>query len=181
MRSYFAILFFHGISISIVASSLIFLMWVNERYSTASFEFRAAKIAIIWLDCLISMGSSYFLVNTLSQDIQQHPLVATSLLAIAISIITGRTYAKRRYLPIICTGCVAPLICFGIWNNAVDNSSRAPTFLDLAEPFILLLLSAVYIIIACAVIYEAKDKDKEEQKKACKHKAPATAVTPYPF
>lgn len=161
MKSYFAILLFLGIGTSIVAGSLILLLWINSRYPADSFESRVAKIALVWLDCLISLASSYFPISSLSQDIQQHPLVATALIAATVCVITARAYAQRRYLPVVCVSLIAPLALWGIWcSNQVNNFLRC-----LGIPLFLLTGSVIYVLITCLCIQTAKAKDATSKRR----------------
>ena len=123
MKIYLALLITIGTSISIIAGSLVFFLWISGKYDANAFEYKAAKIATIWLDCLISLAASYFFVNTMAQEIKSHPMMTTAILLMIISGITAFAYNHRRYLPVVCAGCAFPFLIYGIWFDPTDYYS----------------------------------------------------------
>ena len=120
MKIYLALLITIGTSISIIAGSLVFFLWISGKYDANAFEYKAAKIATIWLDCLISLAASYFFVNTMAQEIKSHPMMTTAILLMIISGITAFAYNHRRYLPVVCAGCAFPFLIYGILFDPTD-------------------------------------------------------------
>lgn len=165
MKIYLALLITIGTSISIIAGSLVFFLWISGKYDANAFEYKAAKIATIWLDCLISLAASYFFVNTMAQEIKSHPMMTTAILLMIISGITAFAYNHRRYLPVVCAGCAFPFLVYGIWFDPTDYY---------ASPFWFMVgwavVSLIYVGCISASIEEAKKADlKAGHQPPCSH------------
>lgn len=121
MNTYFALLLAVGINISVIAGSLIFFLWIADRYYDGSFEYKAAKIAVIWVDCLLSLITSAIVFKIIVQDLQDHPLLTTTLFIPIIVAISLYAIKHQCYAPVICVSIALPFVAYGIWHTSADD------------------------------------------------------------
>lgn len=153
MKVYLAFVLTLGISVSIIAGSLIFLLWAATKFDPSGFEYKIAKIATIWVDCLIALGNSYFAMNTLAQEIMQHKMATTAFILIAISIVTTISLRIRHCLPIACAGCAFPFLMYGIWFDPSDYYASPFWFM-----FGWSIVSIIYVGFVALEISERRKK-----------------------
>lgn len=159
MKIYFALFVALSVSISIIAGSLLFFLWISEKYDSDSFQCKAAKIAAIWVDVLAALASSYYFINTMAVEIQSHPMMTTALVLVSTCCITAFAINHRTYLPLTCTACILPFIMHGIWFDPADHFAGAGWSITGWA-----ILSILYLCFADILYWDAvKYQDSQHQ------------------